>query len=126
MHNTVAYLNKLLKDNDTIVLGLSGGPDSMCLLNIILSLNKKLKVICAHINHGLRKESLKEQEFITEQELREKRYNYFAEIISKYHAKYLFTAHHGDDLIETILMRISRGSNLRGYSGFQVKSIKEI
>ena len=149
MHNTVAYLNKLLKDNDTIVLGLSGGPDSMCLLNIILSLNKKLKVICAHINHGLRKESLKEQEFITEycqsknliletttfskkskdedyneQELREKRYDYFNDIITKYHAKYLFTAHHGDDLIETILMRISRGSNLRGYSGFQVKSNK--
>ena len=149
MHETIAYLNNLLQDNDTIVLGLSGGPDSMCLLNIILSLNKKLKIVCAHINHGLRKESLKEQEFITdycqdknliletttfakksneedynEQELREKRYAYFADVINKYQAKYLFTAHHGDDLVETILMRISRGSNLRGYSGFQVKSKK--
>ncbi len=149
MHETIAYLNNLLQDNDTIVIGLSGGPDSMCLLNIILSLNRKINIICAHINHGLRKESLKEQEFITdycqdknliletttfskksneedynEQELREKRYDYFAEVIKKYNAKYLFTAHHGDDLIETILMRISRGSNLQGYSGFQVKSKK--
>src|SRR5690606_33087465 len=43
---------------------------------------------------------------------------YFAEIVKKYNAKYLFTAHHGDDLIETILMRIVRGSTLKGYSGF--------
>ena len=149
MQETMAYLNSLLKANDTIVIGLSGGPDSMCLLNIVLSLKKKIKVICAHINHGLRKESLNEQEFITEycqsknliletttftkkskeedyneQELREKRYLYFAEVVEKYHAKYLLTAHHGDDLIETVLMRISRGSNLRGYSGFQVQSTK--
>ena len=47
-----------------------------------------------------------------------KRYNFFDEIVKKYNAKYLFTAHHGDDLIETILMRIVRGSTLKGYSGF--------
>ena len=44
--------------------------------------------------------------------------NFFDEIVKKYRAKYLFTAHHGDDLIETILMRIVRGSTLKGYSGF--------
>lgn len=32
-----------------------------------------------------------------------KRYNYFEQIVKEYHAKYLFTAHHGDDLMETIL-----------------------
>ena len=51
-------------------------------------------------------------------EARTKRYIYFGEIVKKYKAKYLFTAHHGDDLTETILMRIVRGSTLRGYSGF--------
>ena len=150
MKETIAYLKSLLKDNDTIVIGLSGGPDSMCLLDIIKSLNKNIKIVCAHINHNIRKESFEEQKFIedycqknelifetttfdkkseeqdyNELELREKRYNYFETIIKKYNAKYLFTAHHGDDLVETILMRISRGSNLKGYTGFQVETKKK-
>ena len=149
MKETIAYLNSLLETDDTIIVGLSGGPDSMCLLDIILKLNKKINVICAHINHNIREASKEEMTFIKEYcqkkclrletttfekkdknsnynelELREKRYKYFEELYKKYNAKYLFTAHHGDDLIETILMRISRGSNLKGYSGFQVESIK--
>ena len=150
MKETIAYLKSLLKDNDTIVIGLSGGPDSMCLLDIIKSLNKKIKIVCAHINHNIRQESFEEQKIIesycrennlifetttfdkkseeqdyNELELREKRYNYFETIIKKYNAKYLFTAHHGDDLVETVLMRISRGSNLKGYTGFQVETKKK-
>lgn len=149
MQETIVYLNNLLKDNDKIVLGLSGGPDSMCLLNILLSLNKDIDIICAHINHNIREESKEELEFVkeycrerklkletitfekkslqsdySEQELREKRYEFFEKIINKHSANYLFTAHHGDDLIETILMRITRGSNLKGYSGFQTETQK--
>ena len=52
-------------------------------------------------------------------EARNIRYQFFDEIVKKYNAKYLLTAHHGDDLMETILMRIARGSTLRGYSGFR-------
>lgn len=150
MKETVAYLNSLLKKNDTIVIGLSGGPDSMCLLNIIMSLKKEIKIVCAHINHNIREESKNEMKFIkkycanhclaietitfdkksdiedyNELELREKRYKFFDEIIMKYNAKYLFTAHHGDDLVETILMRISRGSTLKGYTGFQIETPKK-
>ena len=44
MKETIAYLKSLLKDGDTIVIGLSGGPDSMCLLDIIRSLNKSIKI----------------------------------------------------------------------------------
>ena len=47
------------------------------------------------------------------------RYNFFENIVHKYEANYLMTAHHGDDLIETVLMRIVRGSNLSGYAGFR-------
>ena len=149
MKETLAYLNSLLKPNDTIIIGLSGGPDSMCLLDILLKLKTRVNIICAHINHNIREESKDEMMFITEYcqkkqltlettvfdkksetedynelELREKRYKFFGELMNKYNAKYLLTAHHGDDLIETILMRISRGSNLKGYSGFQVEGNK--
>ena len=150
MNETIAYLKSILKDNDTIVIGLSGGPDSMCLLSILESLPIKLNIVCAHINHNIRKESEEEANFLkdyctnknftfeytkfakksenidyTEAELREMRYQYFAEIIAKHHAKFLFTAHHGDDLIETILMRITRGSNIKGYAGFQIATNKK-
>ncbi len=150
MKETIAYLKSLLSKEKTIVIGLSGGPDSMCLLNLILSLNKKTKIICAHINHNIREESKEELKFIedyckqkdliletttfekkssnqdyNELELREKRYQYFEKIITKYKADYLFTAHHGDDLVETILMRLTRGSNLKGYSGFQIETPKK-
>jgi hypothetical protein len=46
------------------------------------------------------------------------RYNFFNDLVKKYDANYLMTAHHGDDLVETVLMRIVRGSTLKGYSGF--------
>lgn len=149
MKETIAYLNSLLEENDTIVIGLSGGPDSMCLLDIITSLDKNINIICAHINHNIREESKNEMKFIREYcqahnltletttfdkksanenynelELREKRYLFFEDILKKYKAKYLFTAHHGDDLVETILMRMTRGSTLKGYTGFQVETTK--
>ena len=53
-----------LKDNQTIVIGLSGGPDSMALLNIIAKYNSNLKIVCAHVHHNLRKESDSEKEFV--------------------------------------------------------------
>ena len=150
MNETIAYLKSLLNENDTLIVGLSGGPDSMCLLSILKNFPISLNIICAHINHNIRQESNDEELFIidyckknnliiettkfpkkakdadySEAELREMRYKYFEEIVRKYNAQYLFTAHHGDDLIETILMRITRGSNIKGYSGFQIDTQKE-
>ena len=143
MKDTFDFLNKTLEKDNTIVVACSGGPDSMCLLHVINSLKEKLnlKIICAHVNHNLRTESENEANFVreycnnndtifeymkiekynknkfSEEEGREKRYLFFENVIDKYNAKYLMTAHHGDDLIETILMRIVRGSNLKGYAG---------
>lgn len=129
---------------DIIVIGCSTGPDSMALVDMLLKIRSKynLSLVIAHVNHNLRKESVEEAEFIKQyssdnnlvfetmtitnygddnfhNEARNIRYNFFEEVVEKYGANYLMTAHHGDDLIETILMRISRGSNLNGYSGFK-------
>lgn len=131
-------------NNDRIVVGCSTGPDSMALVDMLLKVRDKynLSIIIAHVNHNVRKESIEEAEFIKKysednnlvfesmvienygddnfhNEARTIRYNFFESIIHKYDANYLMTAHHGDDLIETVLMRIVRGSNLSGYSGFK-------
>ena len=133
-------------NNDIIVVGCSAGPDSIALIDMLLKVRNKynLSLIVAHINHNVRKESKEEEQFLKdyckknkiifesttltnytennfENEARKKRYNFYTKIINKYKSKYLFLAHHGDDLIETILMKIIRGSNLEGYAG-----IKEI
>ena len=137
-------LNKIkLNKSDIIVVGVSAGPDSMALLYILNELKKKIgyKIVVAHVNHNVRVESKEEAEFLKDycekndvifemmiitkygddnfhNEARNIRYNYYEELINKYHANYLMTGHHADDLMETILMRIVRGSTLRGYSGF--------
>lgn len=132
-----------LEENAVVVAGISGGPDSMALLHLLQRIRKKknIKIICAHVNHNVRKESMDEKVFLENycydknivfesmmiekysddnfhNEARNIRYQYFDSLIKKYYAKYLMTAHHGDDLVETILMRLSRGSTLKGYSGF--------
>lgn len=132
-----------LKENDAIVIGVSGGPDSMALLYIMNEFKKDInfKIVCAHVNHNKRPESEQEKEMLHayckkndiifeylkvenwgddnfHNEARTVRYNFFEELMENYSAKYLMTAHQGDDLIETVLMRIVRGSTLKGYSGF--------
>ena len=57
-------LNEYIKDNDTIVVALSGGPDSMALTDLLLRLNKKINLIACHVNHGLIKESDLEEIFV--------------------------------------------------------------
>lgn len=151
MKEAIGFLNSILNTNDTLVVAVSGGPDSMLLLSLLNDFKNKykLKIICAHVNHKVRKESEEEAIFVenycqtnniifeykiiekytnnkfSETEARNIRYSFFEEIVKKYNAKYLFTAHHGDDLIETIMMRIVRGSNLKGYMGITKISDKK-
>lgn len=138
-------LNDITFDNNTIVIGCSSGPDSMCLLDLLQK--KTNKIVVCHINHNVRKESIQEEEYLKnyclehnlifevmtintyeennfENEARKKRYAFYEETLQKYNANKLFLAHHGDDQIETILMKIARGSNLEGYAG--IKKISNI
>jgi len=140
MKEAISFIKNLnISTDEPVIVACSGGPDSMYLLYVLKNLG--LKVVCAHVNHNVRKESVDEFKFMEdyckdhdiifegteiidapvkdfENFARMFRYNFFEELIKKYNAKYLFTAHHGDDLIETILMRIARGSTLNGYAGF--------
>ena len=147
MKKVIEFLKNNLKEKDSLVVACSGGPDSMCLLDLVTKLKDilNLTIVVSHVNHKLRTESDEEAKMVekyakdhnlifelmelneyldtpfTESDGRKKRYDFFNEIITKYNANILLTAHHGDDLIETILMRLTRGSNLSGYIG-----IKEI
>lgn len=150
MKEVLLFIESLkIKENENIVCAISGGPDSMCLLNILVKLKNKyhFNIVCAHVNSNMRIESNEEEIFvknycidngvifeymkITEYDndnfhacARNIRYNFFENLINKYNSKYLFTAHHGDDLMETVLMRIIRGSTLKGYGGFSRISSK--
>ena len=147
MKEVIKYIEKLkIKENDNIVCAVSGGPDSMALLIILKSLKDayRFNLIVAHVNHHLRKESDKEERYIREfceknslifeiydyfprdlknleAKAREARYEFFEKMIDKYNSKYLFTAHHSDDLIETVLMKLVRGSTINGYKGFKIE-----
>lgn len=138
--------NLSINKNDNIIVAVSFGPDSMMLLDVIRNYYNQNNIICAHVHHNHRKESDEEalllekycnendikfemmkintykNDRFTEEEARNKRYEFFDLLMNKYNSKYLFTAHHGDDLIETILMRLTRGSSLKGYSGINLIS----
>ena len=144
------YLEGLLIDSsEKIVVAVSYGPDSMALLDILKNKYSASNIICAHVHHNHRKESDIEASMLekycisnniifemmkikkysndkfTEAEAREKRYEFFESLIKKYNSKYLFTAHHGDDLIETVLMRLTRGSSINGYYGISLISERD-
>ncbi|MDE6284560.1 MAG: tRNA lysidine(34) synthetase TilS [Bacilli bacterium] len=151
MDRVKKFIEKEIKNDSSVVVACSGGPDSMCLLSLINEYkdNKHLKIICAHVNHKLRSVSDDEELFVknyavslgiefisvqfddfqnkkvNEDMARRRRYSFLFDVVKKYHANYLVTAHHGDDLVETVLMRLTRGSNLSGYAGIKEKSIKD-
>ena len=135
-------LNKL--PDEFIVIGVSSGPDSMALLHMTMN-NTNKKIICAHVNHNVRSASNEEEAYLKEyckehnitfesikitkytgknfeNEAREKRYDFYEKVLKKYNSHTLLLAHHGDDLVETILMKIMRGSNLEGYAGIKMYS----
>jgi len=139
----------LIHPGDLVVAGISGGPDSMALLNILIQLCPQLnfKVVAAHLNHGLRPEAAAEEKFVSDycrmasipfyshqadvQEIaaREKksleeagrdcRYQYFFELAAKLGATRIATAHHRDDNAETVLLNIIRGSGIKGLRGIR-------
>ncbi len=139
-------LKKYLKSKNTVVAGISGGPDSVFLLHFLKQIPYKL--IVAHVNHMLRKESDHDENFtqkITakiptaifhshkaniqllsqksmrghEETGRKIRYDFFKKLAKKYHAKFIITAHHADDNLETVIFNFTRGAGLQGLIGME-------
>lgn len=143
--------NDLLKNAKNILLGVSGGPDSLVMLEFFIKYKKYfgINIAVAHLDHLFREESTSEADFVEEKAkdlgidfyrktvdvpkiiekekisaesaARHERFKFFRDIYEKFDYDLLALAHHRDDQVETILLNIFRGSGLRGLSGIQKK-----
>ncbi len=139
--------NGLIEPGQRIIVGVSGGPDSMALLHILKNLAPgwNCEIMAAHLNHGLRAEAATEQLFVEakcaawgivcysrsvavaelarvhkttlEDTGRNARYQYFNELLESTGAQLIATAHHYDDVAETVLLHLLRGAGIKGLRG---------
>ena len=155
VRKTIREFN-LIEKNDSIVVGVSGGPDSMTLLSILLKLKEEfhLKIYVAHVNHMLRENAIKDEEYVKEfckknnieifikkaniSEIAQKekigleeagrniRYNFFEEVLKNTKSNKIAIAHNLNDKAETIIMNTLRGSGVSGLKGIEAKRKKYI
>lgn len=125
-----------------VLLACSTGVDSMVLLHLLGLIKAKEDIVVVHINHQKRLASIEEEAFIQDytkklgmmcythklphyegsnfQEwARTLRYQYFYTIAKQEHIDMILLAHHADDNLETILMRMIRSASLEGYAGIR-------
>ncbi len=143
--------NGLFEKGQRVVIGLSGGPDSMSLLHILLALAPQwnLTLALAHLDHRIRSDSQEDVRFLErvakethlplhvktvdvprladqrrtgiEETARDARYRFFSEVAQDANAQAVALAHNADDQVETILMRLLRGTGMRGLQGIPIK-----
>lgn len=144
LKTAVSPLN-LLSHPTKLVVGVSGGPDSMALLHVLTQVLEPSRLVVAHLNHGYRKTAVFEAGFVQniaetwatafhskvidvtqlahetgtsiEEAGRNARYAFFCEVAAIYETPYIVVGHHGDDQAETVLMNLLRGTGLRGLRG---------
>jgi tRNA(Ile)-lysidine synthetase-like protein len=117
------------------IVAVSGGVDSIVLLDL-LSKQPQLDIVVAHFDHGMRKDSYMDLEFVkdtakkmnldfysaqgnlgenaSEAQAREARYKFLKNVASEQNADAIITAHHQDDQVETIIINILRGTGRKG------------
>lgn len=131
-------------ESPIFVVAVSGGVDSVALLDMIvhnyLPGFENAKIIVAHFDHGIRADSKKDELFVktltqkyglryesmrialgaetSELHARQERYKFLRQICKKHNAQ-LVTAHHQDDLIETAIINLIRGTNWRGLTSLR-------
>lgn len=117
------------------VVAVSGGVDSMVLLDILRQ-NTKLNLVVAHLDHGIRPDSANDAQLVqdfamshnitfekesvhlgegaSEEAARHARYNFLRQTMARHHARAIIMAHHQDDLLETAIINLLRGTGRRG------------
>lgn len=147
VQNTVKKF-ELWHRGDSFIVGVSGGPDSLCLLAVLTTLQKKyaFTLYVAHVNYHLRKKASDLDEALvkkmakrynfpitilsqkkklknsSEESLRIIRYAFFEKLRKKYNANHIAVAHNQDDQAETLLLRLLRGAGLSGLSAMRAKN----
>ncbi len=144
--------NNLIEKGDKVVVGVSGGPDSISLLNVLNNLKNKLEItlVVAHINHMVREEAIEDEEYVRkkckkmqieffskridvpklantnkiglEEAGRKIRYEFFEEVLKKTNSNKIAIAHNKNDRAETVIMNVLRGSGIQGLRGIEVKN----
>ena len=137
---------RLFAVGGTAVVAVSGGPDSVALLDLLHTLAPELGVslVVAHADHGIQAESRTVAQAVaalaqhyalpfelgelrlgpgaTETTARRARYAWLAEVQRRRAARYVVTAHHRDDQVETVLLRLLRGSGPAGLAGMPARA----
>ncbi len=130
----------------TYILAISGGVDSVVLLHKLMAVRPSwVDYVVAHVDHGIRPDSQEDARLVrslateygvpyeecnlslgantSEDVARKARYNFLFELKKRYKAEAIVTAHHQDDVLETMVMNILRGTGPRGLVGFSRKGI---
>ncbi len=139
-----------LPDASLVLIGVSGGPDSICLADALLA-QPDVVCILAHLNHGLRGDAsdgdaafvhafaasrgvrcvvesadvaahARVEKLSVETAARVLRYDFFARTARDLQARALFVAHHADDQAETVLHRMLRGTGTEGLQAMRMRS----
>lgn len=145
--NTVARY-RLWEKKESFIVAVSGGPDSLCLLDVLFLLSQKYDFVLhvVHVNYRLRgKDSNLDEACVRakattyhlplsvfhprhvsssnlEEKLRDIRYRYFEKVRLQKKATLVAVAHHQDDQAETFLLRLLRGSGMQGLSAMRPKN----
>ena len=135
---------RLAAANERVLIAVSGGIDSVVLLHLFRTVAPKLGIeICAaHFDHAMRADSATDAEWLaalcetwqvplvnarstreltSELAARQERYRFLTRALRLTDSQKAATAHHADDQVETVLLRMLRGAGIRGLSGIPVR-----
>lgn len=143
-------IHKLLQPGDRVLVGVSGGPDSLCLLHLLIALKREIDIelFIGHLNHGFRQEATSEFDYIrslarewkipfygarvdipvyreelglsAQEAARYVRYRFLLKGAMHFRANKIATGHHRDDQVETVLLNILHGAGLDGLGGMKI------